>query len=199
MQERFDMSRPVEYDREFVLEQATQSFWEKGYCATSMADLVDATGLKPGSLYGAFHSKESLFLDALDYYGNRSVGTVADILNNAGTPLEGIRDCIIRIGKELTSQEKDHGCFLVNSALELSNRNPLVKQQIKPHLDAVETLFSEALSKAKKAGELSPGKDPKALAAFLMASIWGLRVMGETDPKPGRVDSVVKSILSVLA
>jgi len=193
------MSRPVEYDREFVLAQATQSFWEKGFSATSMSDLVDATGLKPGSLYGAFHSKEALFLDAIDYYGNRSVAVVGDILNNASTPIEGVRVCIIRIGKELTSHDKDHGCFLVNSAMELSGRNPLVKQHVKRHMDSIETLFKNALSEAKKAGELSPDKDPKSLAAFLMAGIWGLRVMGETDPMSNRVDAVVKTIISVLA
>ncbi|MHB8347924.1 MAG: TetR/AcrR family transcriptional regulator [Acidiferrobacterales bacterium] len=193
------MPRPVEYDREFVLEQATQSFWEKGFCATSISDLVDTTRLNPGSLYGAFHSKEALFLDAIDYYGNRSVAAVSSILSNARSPIEGIRICIIRIGKELTSHDKGRGCFLVNSAMELSGRNPMVKKHVKRHLDAIETLFRNALSKARKAGELSPDKDLKCLAAFLMTSIWGLRVMGETDPKPGRVDAVVKTILSVLS
>jgi len=193
------MSRPVEYDREFVLARATQSFWKKGFHATSMSDLVDATGLKPGSLYGGFHSKEALFLDSIDYYGNRSVAAIGDILNNADAPLEGIRVFITRIGKELTSHDKGHACFLVNSSLELSSSNPLVKQRVKHHFDAIETLFRKALSEAKKAGDLSKDKDPKSLAAFLMTSIWGLRVMGETDPKPDRVDAVVKSVLSVLA
>ena len=62
------MARPVSFDREQVLERATAVFWERGFCETSMSQLVDATRLQPGSLYAAFRSKEGLFLEALDHY-----------------------------------------------------------------------------------------------------------------------------------
>ena len=60
------MARPVEYNREEVVEKAMQTFWKKGYHATSMADLVEATGLNPGSIYAAFKSKENFFITTID-------------------------------------------------------------------------------------------------------------------------------------
>ena len=65
------MSRPTKFDREQVLQQAMQAFWQRGYAATSVRDLVEATGLLPGSLYATFGGKRGLFLASLDlYFGN---------------------------------------------------------------------------------------------------------------------------------
>ena len=54
------MARPREFDEIRVKEALMKVFWEKGYEATSMQDLVDATGLLKGSLYGAFGGKKAL-------------------------------------------------------------------------------------------------------------------------------------------
>lgn len=52
---RSAMARPVEFDRDKVLQQAMLQFWRLGYHKTSVRDLTGATQLKPGSLYGAFN------------------------------------------------------------------------------------------------------------------------------------------------
>ena len=66
------MARPAQYDRDKILDKAMQTFWEHGYHATSISDLVEATRLQPGSLYAAFESKRGLFLAALDHYAGQS-------------------------------------------------------------------------------------------------------------------------------
>jgi TetR/AcrR family transcriptional repressor of nem operon len=62
------LARPREFDRDVVLETAMDVFWCKGFEGTSIQDLVEATGVNRGSLYGAFGDKETLFAEALDYY-----------------------------------------------------------------------------------------------------------------------------------
>ena len=59
-----------------------KAFWEHGYAATSITQLVDATHLQPGSLYAAFDSKQGLFLAVLDHYA--AGGTVTTEGPNAG-------------------------------------------------------------------------------------------------------------------
>ncbi|PWJ53524.1 transcriptional regulator, TetR family [Quadrisphaera granulorum] len=59
------MARPRSFDEGVVVDAATRCFTELGYAATSVDDLVSATGLHRGSLYGAFGSKRGLFLAAL--------------------------------------------------------------------------------------------------------------------------------------
>jgi TetR/AcrR family transcriptional repressor of nem operon len=197
--EDFDMARPAQFEREEVLEKAMQAFWNHGYCATSMADLVEVTDLKPGSLYAAFQSKEDLFLAALDYYGQQSAARVGQVLAEADSPLEGIRRYFRQLAKEAADPKARRSCFLVNTVLELARRNKAVQKRVNRHLDAIETLFRRALVAAQTRGELARDKDPKALAAFLMSSIWGLRVLGGTAPAPERTRAVVKQLLQLLA
>lgn len=46
-------------------------FWQHGYEATSLADLVEATGAKAPTLYAEFVNKEGLFRAVLDRYISR--------------------------------------------------------------------------------------------------------------------------------
>jgi len=192
------MARPVQFERDQVLDQAMHAFWDQGYCATSMSQLVHATGLNPGSIYAAFKSKEGIFLAALDHYGEASVERIRRSINSADNPLDGIRSYFRQLAATAADPGAKRSCFLVNTVLELANQNDKVQQRINHHFAAIEACFAEALTAAYDAGELPPDKDPAALAAFLIASIWGLRVLGATNPSTARADAVVTQVLQLL-
>jgi TetR/AcrR family transcriptional repressor of nem operon len=192
------MARPIQFERDEVLEKAMQAFWDQGYNATSMTDLADATDLRPGSIYAAFDSKEGLFLSALDHYAEQSAAKIEHALTRADSPLEGIRDFFRKLGRETAGEHSNRSCLLVNTVLEMARQNEVVQKRVNRHLGVIETLFRHALETAQTRGELSPDKDPKALAAFLMTSIWGLRVLGGTNPAPARTRAVVNQLLTLL-
>ncbi len=56
------MGRHFEFNRDETLSKAMSVFWQKGYKATSMKDLVDEMGIQPGSIYNTFGDKHSLFI-----------------------------------------------------------------------------------------------------------------------------------------
>jgi len=174
------------------------AFWDQGYCATSITRLVKATELNPGSIYAAFNSKEGLFLAALDHYGQLSTEKIKQALRESDSPLEGIRNYFRRLAVITSDSEGERSCFLVNTILELARRNKNVRQRVNTHFEAIEYCFQTALESAQISGELSADKDPAALAAFLMSSIWGLRVLGGTGPAPGRTSAVITQVLKLL-
>lgn len=53
--------RPKVFDRDAALDKAMTLFWQHGYEATSLSDLVEATGAKAPTLYAEFTNKEGLF------------------------------------------------------------------------------------------------------------------------------------------
>ena len=65
------MGRPRAFDMDKALDQALHVFWAKGYEGTSIADLTEAMGINPPSLYAAFGNKEALFRQAMDRYEAR--------------------------------------------------------------------------------------------------------------------------------
>ncbi len=192
------MARPIQFKREEVLEKAMEAFWEGGYCATSMACLVEVTKLKPGSLYAAFKSKEGLFLAALDCYGERSAARIGQALAKSDSPLQGIRAYFHELADGMANPRTRHSCLLVNTVLELARQDEVVRKRVNLHFHAIEARFIKALEDAQADGELSSDKDPAALAAFLMSNIWGLRVLEGTAPEQERARAVVDQLLKLL-
>lgn len=190
------MARPAGFDREQVLERATVTFWEHGYCATSISQLVEATRLKPGSLYAAFESKQGLFLAALDYYAAQTLGRLHAVLQEAADPLSGIR----RFFEQLTVDDgkRPRSCLLVNTVLEVGRHDAGVQARVKAHLAEIEGVFVRALDDAQAQGRLAADRSPRSVARFLMTTIWGLRVLGGTGADPDSAHEVVQQALSIL-
>ena len=61
--------RPRKFDREKALDKALELFWRHGYEGTSVSLLAGRIGVNIPSLYAAFGNKESLFLEAIERYG----------------------------------------------------------------------------------------------------------------------------------
>jgi TetR/AcrR family transcriptional repressor of nem operon len=99
---------------------------------------------------------------------------------------------------EAAGPEAPRSCLLVNTALEQARLDAGVRRRVKQHFDSIEALLRDALETAARAGELPPEKDPASLAAFLMSSIWGLRVLGATQAPPERANRIVDQVLSTL-
>ena len=191
------MARRCEFDRDKVLESAMGVFWEEGYCKTSMSKLVEATHLNPGSLYAAFKSKEGLFSSSLDLYGRRSLEQLQQCLDQATTPLQGVRTFLQQLVDEIVNDGKRRGCLLVNTALEISPHSVSIQQQVNKQLEAIESLILDALRSAQESGELSRQHSPAGFAKYIMVNIWGLRVLGQTTRDKIAIQASLDMLLSL--
>ena len=192
------MARPAEFDRNDVLERAMNQFWKTGYAATSITDLVNATNLKPGSLYGAFNNKRDLFLASLEFYAQRSLKRITDTLEQAQSPVKGVEAFFSRLCLDLEADDIGKSCLLVNSLLELSNEDDEIRSVVSGYLDAIEKNFVTALQQAQELGEIDAEAEIDELASFLMTSIWGLRVLSSKQPDKKKYQAVINNVLRVL-
>src|SRR5205085_6384190 len=112
------MARPRQFDPEDVLDRSMHAFWERGYHETSVDDLVNATGVRPGSLYNAFPGgKHGLFLQALGRYSDLVVPEKLGALERRDAGLAELRDYFDGLVDDLTRPEGRIGCLMVNSAM----------------------------------------------------------------------------------
>lgn len=192
------MARPREFDRDEVVQKALQVFWRQGYQATSVEELVAATGVNRGSLYATFGDKRGLFLEAVDHYRSK---VTAERLVRLEAPGPA-RTRIAAFFKEMVdfSLGEGHllGCLMTNSAIELAPHDRDVRLAVAAGLGATEAAFRRVLTRAKKAGELSAEKSPADLARFFTATANGLRVMARVAPEPASLRSVVRIALAAL-
>ncbi|MCK5830524.1 MAG: TetR/AcrR family transcriptional regulator [Methylococcales bacterium] len=188
------MARTIEFDRVEVLQKAMEVFWNEGYSKTSISSLVIATNLKPGSIYAAFNSKEGLFLAALNYYGERSVDTLNTLINEAESPLQGIKAFILKQINGIRDKTNQKGCFLINTVLEATSDEIAIKDEIKKNLSVIESILLSALLLSQKEGELPENQNPRDLVKFLMINLWGLQVLAKTNPDEETIDAVEKQL-----
>ena len=175
------MPRPKGFDPTEVLDAAVGTFWRKGYAATSAQDLVDGTGLGRGSLYNTFTSKQHLFQEALRRYEETSATRVEEMLAGPGTIRERIRRVLMDVVDDETGEPSEHrGCLAVNAALELGGIDEEVTARVRHNFERVENAFYVEFAAARQEGEIGANRDPRALAQFVLAAMYGLRVLGKT-------------------
>lgn len=116
--------RPRLFDEEAVLDQLTALFWQKGYSQTSMAHLVDASGVHKSSLYSTFGTKEALFAKILRRYLEGQMEGISELVDRAGPGIDGIHAFLELMRSELTSATGRRGCLLCNTSTELSGSAP---------------------------------------------------------------------------
>jgi len=192
------MPRPREFDSNQVLDSAMQVFWSRGYDGTTVRDLVDATGLQPGSLYGAFDSKRKLFQLSLRRYEQRIDGHVVRLLQPGVAPLDSIREFFDFLLGEFGNDESKRGCLMINTLLQVPSADEEVSRQVIRMSAKLETAFRSLLLEAQALGHLSKGNSPDVLASSLLSVIFGLRVFNKTNPRPETLREVADAFLDCL-
>ena len=190
------MPRTKEFDYDRALDDATRLFWDKGYEATSIQDLVDATGVNRASLYQTFGGKRELFQKALERFQAADEQSFVCLTTGCDPGLAKIR----RVFEQAACQVVDNpkGCFVINSIAELSTQDEDIRGMSKQVREQIENFFASSLKDARRRKELPPGKDIRAVARFLTNAFFGLRVMAKMQPNRELVDDIVLSTLDAL-
>jgi TetR/AcrR family transcriptional repressor of nem operon len=176
-----------------------REFWERGYRETSVDDLVEATGVRPGSLYHAFPGgKHGLFLKALDRYSKLVVPEKMGALESPGAGVLELRAYFDGLVADLTTREGRMGCLMVNSTVELAAQDSEVGEVVRNHMDRLEANAERALRNAKRREEVPQSVNPRAKATQLMATGMGLMVVGKTDPGRKVLETIVDSAFADL-
>ena len=192
------MARTKEFEPERALERATDLFWERGYEATSLRDLLDAMGIGQGSFYGTFGDKRALFLAALDRYQEAAEASAVATLED-GSPKEAIRAVFGGMVEVLASQEEPRrGCFLANSAVELAPHDAAVGARISRYVRLLEDAFERTVRHGQAMGEIDPRRNPRTLARSLVSSSLGLRVLAKMGADRSTLEDAADAALWVL-
>jgi len=189
------MPRFKEFDVNEALDAALQVFWKKGYEATSIQDLVDATRVNRASLYEAFGSKRKLFDKALDRFA-----TGDNNLERATASIEpGLRRIRAAFDLAIAQSVSDvRGCMVVNAIVERAAEERKMRTLGRKARTGIEAFFTRSLEEARIRGQIREGHDIAALAAFLTNALFGLRVTAKTLPDPESIRAIVQTTLSVI-
>jgi len=192
--------RPKEFDPEQIADAAMQVFWQRGYAATSIQDLVEGTGLSRSSLYNAFDSKHGLYTCALKRYQQMTSANI-ELLGADAPARELVRRLLMRIVDNELEDPRRLGCLAANASLEMAGQDAAVAQLVAQNFQRIEAALEQVLRRGQEQGEIDPQKNPRALASFVVCTVQGLRVLAKgslAEQRRQRLLDVVEVVLASL-
>ena len=175
--------RPRAFNRDDALQTAMELFWKRGYEGVSIADLTDAIGIAPTSLYQAFGSKAELFREALELYGSTvgrfmraELATASDVETWVRMLLEGAARSVAFRGQ----------ACLVSSGMIMCRPD---HQSLADSLTDRRTAFRKTIEKGLT--QWLSASQARELARFLVTVIQGMSVQA-------RDGSDLRTLLSIV-
>ena len=173
------MGRPREFDAELALDQAMEVFWRHGYEGATIAQLTEAMGINPPSLYACFGNKEGLLKAALDRY-TKLRNVWMDEVVAAPTARDVAERMLMGIAQKQTDPANPPGCLLVQGGIACGSGSENVPFELAARRAQNEDQLRDRFIRAKAEGDLKPTSDPAALARYVSAVSVGMGVMASS-------------------
>jgi TetR/AcrR family transcriptional regulator, copper-responsive repressor len=165
--------RPRGFDVETVTASALRVLWRQGYGATSIDDLVAATGLSPSSLYATFESKRGLFDAVLERY-DRDMDALLNPLAEGTAGIDDLLAFVSRVRLFVVTADGP-GCLMVNTTTEVSPRDPKIAERTRRYQERIRSSLHVALTRAATRHEIDVTTvDDRA--RLVQASVFGALV-----------------------
>ncbi|WP_213990349.1 TetR/AcrR family transcriptional regulator [Sodalis sp. dw_96] len=188
--------RPRSFDRQRALVTAMELFWQKGYTATSMADLYLAMGINSPSLYAAFGNKEDLYLEAVAYYEEHIAPLLWSPLDSAPSAREGVRQWLKCSAKVLTREDAPLGCMVTLSTVASEGNARLGQRVMRLRQQGIDKLAAR-LEQGVREGELPEGIDTSALARMYVGIQQGLSIQARDGAGFETLDAVADMAMAL--
>jgi TetR/AcrR family transcriptional regulator, copper-responsive repressor len=191
--------RPRQYDPERALAKAAEAFWKHGYAATSLDDLVAATGMNRPSLYAAFGDKRDLYLKTLTRYQQQSRAIGGQITADE-PPLrvflkrfyEAALDIYLESGREAA------GCYSISTAPAQAVTDTGVRDFLAASISGTDAFVAKQVVKARERGEVPSDADPHALAQLATAALHTIAVRARVGVPRKQLRAIAATAIDVI-
>ncbi len=171
--------------RQKIIHESLNLFSVKGYYNTSISDILSATGLTKGGLYGHFQSKEDIWYAVYDEAVAIWRNIVFADIRRIDDPLERIERIIDHFTEGYLGQDVfEGGCFFLNMLVELAGQSESMSRRILKGYVRFARLMRDWLREAAEMGVLKPGLDYRDIASFIVIALNGASALYTSSRDP---------------
>jgi len=166
----------------------------RGFLATPVSDVIEATGIQKGGLYRHFESREALAVAALDF----AVAGVRERLLVAVATRDNACDKLLAMldayaGKGLNAPMAG-GCPIMNTAIEADHMHPRLRKQAQRAMSEWHALIVSILEAGLRKGEIREGVVVKDTASSFIACIEGGVMLAQLYGDPSYLDASLRHL-----
>jgi TetR/AcrR family transcriptional repressor of nem operon len=174
------MLTKAEQTSKFIIERVAPIFNQKGYAATSMADITSATGLTKGALYGNFKNKEAIAIASFNKTINDLLKQVALHQEKSSAPLGKLKLITDFYRNYFEFSTELGGCPILNIGVDSTNQNTKLLEQVQYVIQKTQSHIVKLVEWGIEVGEIKADVDAPAFAKYLYARIQGAIFMCQT-------------------
>jgi AcrR family transcriptional regulator len=159
--------------RERILDAAVMLFYEHGFHAIGLDQILEEVGVTKTTFYNHFPSKDDLIVAALDDRDQHDMEALEEELARRGG---GPRDRILAVFEILDQWLRDpdfKGCLFINAGAQFPNPNDPIHKAAERHAENVNRAFEQF---AREAGAERPEALAKQLCMLVAAVITARQV-----------------------
>jgi AcrR family transcriptional regulator len=176
-----------ERTRVHIIKEAAALFNQKGYSGTSLQDIMEATGLSKGALYGHFKGgKEEIALAAFGFAVEVVYEQVGERTRARNHAIDKLLAVIDFYREHIFSPPVEGGCPIQNTATEADDNQPALRARVLEAVQEWKGRIVHTVRKGVEKGEIRPGVDPEEFATFFIGSLEGgillARIESDTAP-----------------
>jgi AcrR family transcriptional regulator len=190
------MLTKAERTRQRIIQKAAVLFNQKGYAGTSLQDLMEATGLSKGGLYGHFKGgKEEIALAAFDFAVDvvyEKVGVRTRQVNHAIDKLLAVIDFY---REHIFSPPVEGGCPIQNTAIEADDNQPALRTRVQWALEDWKSRIERTVLRGIEQGDILPEVDPSEFATLFIGTLEGGILLARIESDRGPFDVMTKPLL----
>lgn len=186
------MTSKAEKTRQYIIEKTAPVFNRKGYAGTSVNDMMEATGLTKGSIYGNFENKDEVALAAFDH----NYGIVSGIIMNrmAAKPHNVDK---LKVYLEVFSEFINHpmlssGCPVLNTAIEADDTHGQLRSKAANAIEKWYANIEKVIKDGVEAGQIKQGTNGKDFAGAYIALLEGGIMLAKVTGKMQGLKAAVK-------
>lgn len=194
------MPRSQSISRDEIIARAMFHFWSKGYFASSMSELVAATGACRHAFYREFKNKKALFLACLDHYQPLVVSPAFDQVEKKEANLDSVNHYFeFQISRaESLSGFPGPGCLVANTMAEVIQQDLEVRERIDNHLSRLEKGFLIALKNENSTQKYRSIPELRALAGLMTTMTQGIWSQSRLVDSPKPIRSSVRCLIDLV-
>ena len=174
-----------------IIHQAAEVFNQKGYAGSSIADIMQATGLKKGGIYNHFKSKDELALAAFDYAVSFMSQEVWQAVKTQRSAVERLQALVSAYLTYVDKPPIPGGCPILNTAIEVDDVDSPLRDRALTAINSWRNLIIRIIQKGIKKGEVRSTVEPDTVATIIICSIEGAIMMSQLEKNPIHLERAI--------
>ncbi|TKC05824.1 TetR/AcrR family transcriptional regulator [Pedobacter frigoris] len=162
------MPRNKEFDYTEKLEVVRNLFWERGYNATSMHNIVASMKLNRSSIYDTYGNKHDLFLKCLSNYASLKENQYLKASTVKDKGIDALEYVIRDVVNQTLTDNK--ACLIVKTIFEVAPADEDVKNLLLIRGRTLQSILRNLVAQAQTEGDIKSKSNPAVIARYILSS-----------------------------